>query len=260
MSTTTPRTPRIAGMLRIKNEARWIYRVIDAISPVCNAGVWVMDDRSTDDTVKICASHPNCHVRVSPHDKLNESRDKNWLMAIVMNNADPDWVVQIDGDEEVEAAGVQEIARLCEEGKHPAYTFQVLYLWNKENQVRADGIYSNFHRPSLFRTRGIDLRFGTTYTGNGSNLHCTNVPQALVKKAALSTVRIKHYGYLHLADRVAKYEFYNRVDPGNPLEDGYRHIVQGDIPSVPAWMQLRHAGPLMLVEYNEKRAVEVVHG
>jgi hypothetical protein len=60
---------------------------------------------------------------------------------------------------------------------------------------------------------------------------------------------IIHYGYLCKEDRLRKYEMLNRVDPGNEAEDCYRHIVQGDVPEVPASAVLRHAGPLQLAPY-----------
>jgi hypothetical protein len=60
-------------------------------------------------------------------------------------------------------------------------------------------------------------------------------------------VRLYHLGYMCPEDRLRKYQWYNTIDPENESEDRYRHMVQGDIPEVPAHLKLKHAGPLRLV-------------
>jgi len=57
-------------------------------------------------------------------------------------------------------------------------------------------------------------------------------------------VRCLHYGYMRPEDRLRKYEWYRNMDSGADLEDGYRHIVIGDI--FPADSRFRYAGPLKL--------------
>jgi len=56
-------------------------------------------------------------------------------------------------------------------------------------------------------------------------------------------------------DRIRKWKFYNSMDPRNrdegfdpahPERGSYPHIVQGDIPEVPAGIRLKHSGPLKL--------------
>jgi hypothetical protein len=43
---------------------------------------------------------------------------------------------------------------------------------------------------------------------------------------------------------VRKYEWYRNIDGENPVEDGYRHMVVGDI--FPAESRFRYGGPLQL--------------
>jgi hypothetical protein len=66
--------------------------------------------------------------------------------------------------------------------------------------------------------------------------------------------RLIHYGYIDRAMRLAKYDFYNTLDPDNALEDRYRHIVAGDIPEVPAHITTKWAGPLKLEEFAPVQA------
>jgi hypothetical protein len=49
---------------------------------------------------------------------------------------------------------------------------------------------------------------------------------------------------MHKEDRIRKFEWYNEADPGNVREDGYRHMVVGDV--FPAKARFQHGGPLAL--------------
>ena len=105
------------GLMRVKNEARWIKRGVESILPVCDQ-VLIMDDHSTDGTREICASLPKVKAFLSPFapGDLNETRDKNYLL----NQSrlfGSDWILMIDGDEML-AEGAEEtiraaIARKC---------------------------------------------------------------------------------------------------------------------------------------------------
>ncbi len=248
----------IFGFLRVKNEARWIKRVLVAILPVCKH-IFILDDNSTDDTVALCESLPNVSVFRSPFGTLDESRDKNWMLQKLFdtvpaedqhylngNPTSPYWCLAIDGDEEL-AAG--DAAVLAEEAKGQEHTFalRVLYLWDRANQVRVDGVYANFRRPSLFRLMNRDFTYKSTPWGNGANFHCSNIPQEMLHCSRPSGARLLHYGYMDREDRIRKTNWYNTIDPGNEGEDCYRHCVQGDVPEVPADAKLKWAGPLQIV-------------
>ncbi len=230
----------IAAMLRVKNEARWIARVIKSILPLCERVV-IMDDHSDDGTPEICSSFERVIVVPSPFSGLDESRDKNWLLAHAMELR-PKWILCIDGDEELEAGAADRIRTVLEHSKPCSYALRVAYLWDAPDQVRTDGVYGRFYRPSLFYASA-----GSHFcsTANGGNFHCGNVPWSGVPARILAATLL-HYGYMERADRIRKYEWYNERDPGNRFEDCYRHIVQGDLPEVPATAKLRHGGPLRL--------------
>lgn len=243
----------IAVLMRVKNEARWIGRVIDSVKEL--GPVFVMDDASTDDT-RVIAIQRGAVVYASPFVDLplNEVRDKTWLVNRVRADwlADiggcPDWFLLIDGDEELERGGVEKIRKACASNAADIFSLRVLYLWDRENQIRVDGLYEKLSRMSLFRNNPA-WTFESYYKGIGTHcgLHTGNAPQGEKVRYGMLDACLLHYGYLFAADRKRKFEWYNRVDPANEVEDCYRHIVQGDSGEVPADAKLKHAGPLRLV-------------
>jgi hypothetical protein len=126
-----------------------------------------------------------------------------------------------------------------------------LYAWNSPDQVRVDGVYANFRRPSLFRLMNRSFSFQTTPWGG--NLHCSSIPQEMIAGFKPCEASLLHYGYLDAELRKRKHDWYNHVDPGNVAEDYYRHITQGDPGGVAAYRRLRHAGPLQLASLTEVR-------
>ncbi len=225
------------GLLRVKNEARWIERSISSIMPLCEQ-VLVMDDNSEDDTRTISAGIPGVTVMESPFKGLDEVRDKNWLLSKA-EPLNPEWIVWIDGDE-ILAPGQQKPLRDAMRGHCPCLSLKILYLWNDWQTVRMDGVYGDFHRESAFRPNGSKF----VASGRTANFHCGNVPLGNRTSRRVMSIPLLHTGYMNRQDRERKFAWYNGNDPANPYEDGYRHMVIGDL--FPASSRFTHAGPLKL--------------
>jgi hypothetical protein len=262
--------PTIFGMLRVKNEARWIDRVLKAIVPHCER-IFVMDDHSTDGTPEFCrAVGEKVTVWASPFDMMDESRDKQWMldrMGLLVSDhhlagdpSSPYWALAIDGDEEMTPQSAQFLRAAVHVAGAKAWRTRIPFLWNDPETVRVDGVYLtsfiNNGRPSLFRMMNRNFGFLKTPFGSGSNFHCSSIPQELLGAAQPSKITFKHWGYLDQADRLRKWDWYNRIDPHNNAEDWYRHMIQGDVTQrncphcneavvIPTG-KLMHAGPLQL--------------
>lgn len=207
-------------------------RVLESIAPVCDH-VFVFDDHSEDETVKDCYRELNEGVTVlcSPFrlGVIDESRDKNYLLDHVLE-AEPDFVLAIDGDEVLEHGAYKTIADATSGNPAElpvAWSFKVCYFWDSETQYRVDGVYGNFRRPSLFRVgfqKTRMLRYRNTTCGG--NLHCSNLPEGLTGATVDIDCRLKHFGYVDRPLRMRKFDFYNALDPNNESEDCYRHIAE----------------------------------
>jgi|HubBroStandDraft_4_1064222.scaffolds.fasta_scaffold03171_16 glycosyltransferase involved in cell wall biosynthesis len=231
----------VVGALRIRNEERWIERSIRSFLPICEH-VYVLDDHSGDSTVDICRSVPEVTVFESPFTGLDEARDKSYLLdrATVEFPCPVDWVCFWDGDEALApgAADVLTAAMRHAPRSVRALALPIWYLWDREDQRRADGVYRDMTRVSVFRP-GTE-RFEATGAGN---LHCGNCPQGIRGRQRVEAPLL-HMGYLDRADRERKLAWYREQDPNNEREDNYSHICVGDI--YPADSKFRHGGPLEL--------------
>lgn len=235
---------KCVGLLRVKNEARWIKRVLTSIVPVC-AAIFLLDDHSEDETAALAASaDPRVTVLHSPFEGIDEARDKNWLLSEAARE-DPDWALVIDGDEVLQN-GEQLGAQMAQTSA--AYlVIPILYLWNDEQTVRTDGIYGRFRRASAFRVSSDPVCRTWRNWRSSAKLHCAGVPDAILsRRGELAHSRLLHYGYIDAELRRKKFEFYNQVDPANDEEDGYRHVIQGDPGGPGAQESLKWAGPLKL--------------
>lgn len=229
------------GLLRVKNEARWIERVIESIQPVTDR-VLVLDDHSSDATPEICEAN-HCKVFRSEFTDIHEARDKDFLLSKIweVGARVGDYCFMIDGDEVLHQPDIPALQAAMSFGV-PCCSLHIVYLWDREDQVRVDRWYREFRRPSLFRLTSRSLAFRRTQFGG--NFHCSSAPAQLLDMITPIDARLLHLGYLHREDRVRKYHWYNSVDPGNALEDQYRHMVIGDL--FPAASAFLHAGPLEL--------------
>ena len=247
----------IVGLMRVKNEARWISEAVSELRRLADA-VLVLDDHSEDNTVDL-ALRAGAHVITSPFDGIDEARDKDFLVEQAWKRYGPfagnDWAIMLDGDEVLmdHWEMLECMSRVSEEGRPVALAPSILYLWDSPEMVRIDGIYGSFYRQSAWpigASGGVET-FRRTKYGNGANFHCSSVPDAFTRHFQRIPVRVKHYGYMHRDDRIRKFHWYNTIDPLNDFDDRYRHMVIGDL--FPPTSRFRWAGPLKKVPLRDFR-------
>ena len=221
-------------MYRIRNEERWIEKSLEATSEVCQEIV-ILDDCSTDNTLSICKKFPkvvDIYERKEPL-PLDEVRDRNKLLKIALTR-NPDYVLSIDGDE-ILAPNSKEILLSEIMDLYPndiVFSFQMLDMYDKPNQYRADG---DFNKKAHIRLMKINdytrnLKFVESgYPGNAHSLHFPPTKYVPVR----SGVKILHYGYYDKNTRLKKFQYFHEVDPGGSDFDGYKDLISGDLdPSI----------------------------
>jgi glycosyltransferase involved in cell wall biosynthesis len=168
---------RIACMMRIRNEARWIRKSLEQTFKVAQTIV-ILDDGSDDDTRVECVdavggqidSYENGAVSlitgkqlvageenilhyikspfrpaVRPTQAVSEIRDKNFLWEYCKSRVNFTHMLCLDGDEVLSKEFVQDFGELYEalEAEVDIVTVPFLYLWDTSNTIRIDGIYGN---------------------------------------------------------------------------------------------------------------------
>jgi len=218
----------IVAVYRIKNEERWIAKSLESASEICTKIV-ILDDGSTDNTIKICKSF-NKVIKIHEQRGLpfDEVRDKNILLRMALD-LKPGFILSLDGDEIIQPHAsdllFEDLSILYPDVS--LFEFQSLFIWDKPNQFRCDGVYGSIWYKRLMRMYGQsgDLHYeNTKYPGNA---HSTRLPQNAKdwNNPIRGKIKIFHYGYYDEPMRRQKYEFYNHLDPKNTDFDGYVHIL-----------------------------------
>lgn len=97
--------PKIRGLMKVRNEAHIIKDTLDAWASFCTGGIYIVDDVSDDDTVKICRAHPAVKdvIELSTWDPDREKAE--WfnrelaLRRAQQDSGPDDWFVYFDADE-----------------------------------------------------------------------------------------------------------------------------------------------------------------
>ncbi|WP_306524135.1 glycosyltransferase [Dokdonella sp.] len=250
---------KIVAMLRIKNESEWIAEVLASIERIADEIV-ILDDHSTDDTVRICrtfrkvvALHEQCDRDV------DEVRDKNILLAMALER-DPDWILAMDGDEVLEESAAKRIRDGIRSAppQVATFAFEWLYFWNDREHYRVDGKYHSLWHPRLLRMAGQDRqKLAFRNTGHGGNFHCGSLPANVVGLSSRLDVKVKHYGYLHRIHRERKLEFYRQHDPEAAAQGYYDHLVDETGMQLLVWKERPFSPAPSVADYFKNARPEV---
>ena len=200
----------IAGLL-IKNEAdRYLRKCLDDLVQYVD-GFVVVDNGSTDDSVKICQSYEKCLVVQinSISWQTGESTLRQELFNLICKY-NPEWVLIIDGDEIFEEKFKQLLPKLMNSQDFDWYGFKIFHFWGNETFYRIDKLWrphNGYIRMCRYKPN-FDYIWADAVAGSPLP---TNVHKVLMGKK--TKTRIKHLGYANQEDIKRKFDRYiNRND------------------------------------------------
>jgi len=177
----------------------------------------VADDGSTDRAEEVCRSFPEVSTVLPwPESFFDEGLDRNMVLGLA-KGTQPDWILMMDIDGVFQDGIVSRIGDMMAQDEYAVWDFHMLRFWHGKTHFRMDGPWGhetlNHVHPRLFRDQpGLRYPF--------QRLHGAHILGAL-GKAAVSDVRIRHYGYARPDRAREKHQLYRRVDP----QGDYRHLV-----------------------------------
>jgi len=249
---------KIITAIRIKNEERWLQKVFDSLKGI-SSEIIILDGASIDKSLEICEKCKEVVQIIHQEDlTLDEKRDKNQLLEAAKKR-NPDFIFSLDGDQvistETKHLFLKEIRNNPEIN---VFQHQELFIWNKFDLVRYDGIYQNLWHNHLVRIKNQPdfLKYG----GNEhpGNLHLGYVPQNAIgyDNPFKSRVKILHYGHFDNAIRKKKFDFYTTIDPTNTRFDGYKIMLpQKSKLSGPRGIELKKLSEVIKIIKKEEKIV-----
>lgn len=168
--------------LVVKNEEKYLFQCLASVKDVADE-IIVVDTGSTDKTVEIARQFTDRVFNFKWRDDFSKARN------FALDRASGDWVLFLDGDEELDPGSVPALREKIERGDAEGYLVKVLNYYDSGNEVLTapDVIFRLFRNKKAYR-----------YTGAIHEQICDNIvnlnPGAKIEIA--EDITIIHYGYL----------------------------------------------------------------
>ncbi|GAA3408500.1 glycosyltransferase [Paenibacillus hodogayensis] len=228
------RNGKLTLSMIVKNEGgRYLRRALEAHREWIDEAV-IIDDGSTDDTTDICeqalAGIPLRLIRNPQSRFANEVvlRKQQWDETV---GTDPEWILNLDGDEIMESGFGGQIGGIME-GGYDAIYFRLYDMWS-ETHYRED-VYWKAHQ--MYRPFLIRYKPGLAYEWKETPQHCGRFPLTIGTFSYwCHPARVKHFGWARREDRQAKVDRYLALDPGarfgwqeqyDSILDEHPHLVE----------------------------------
>ncbi|MCL6604065.1 MAG: glycosyltransferase [Paenibacillus sp.] len=205
--------PKLTLTMIVKNESpRFLRQVLETHRKYIDEAV-IINDGSTDDTAALCLDILKdipvhiVHNVISKFSNEIELRKQQWEEVI---KRDPEWILNLDGDEIFEDRFAQEIDNLLREDNVDLFCFRLYDFWTKDH-YREDAYWRSHlsYRPFLLR-----YNKDFNYVWNELPQHCGRFPENIFEVPhQLSDLRLKHLGWSKPEYRMEKYLRYLQLDP-----------------------------------------------
>ncbi|MBA3454490.1 MAG: glycosyltransferase family 2 protein [Deltaproteobacteria bacterium] len=216
---------RVLAVLQLRNEELYLQGCLDHLRGFVD-GVVAIDDGSEDRTAEILAADSSViSVITKPRSVGEHQWDEVGNKRALLERAKElgaDWVLATDADERLERKFLVELRAVVGELPDVKAAIWCRELWDRPDSYRVDGVWGS---PNKLRVRLFPMPPELTFDNN-VQLHGPWAPD-LVQKMPL---RKLDYNFYHLkmirrADRIARRDFYNRLDPEKKFQKiGYDYL------------------------------------
>ena len=206
------RAVRLVATIAVRDDARFLPGWLRNVVPHVDAIV-ALDDGSSDGGGDILAAHPAVlEVLRVPVDRprWDEVGNHRALVTAAVDHG-ADWIVCLDADERIEVAFRDRVERAIRRGRlagMQAFAVRFLELWNAPETVRVDGIWGRKSAARLFRARADHV-----YDTRELHAHKAPLQARRFGRFPLADLRVYHLRMLTAADRAARRERYESLDP-----------------------------------------------
>ncbi len=215
---------KIVCVMQVRNEATPLPGCLDHLRPYVD-GFLALDDGSTDGTAAVLAGEPAMLDVISlpvrePH-TWDEAGNKKALLSRAAELG-ADWVLCTDADERWEQRFLEQARDVAETCTREDVWWTVTWLrelWNRPDQYRCDGEWGRKRRGRYFRLP--DVR-----DSDEKPLHGPWEPPSIRERAHRRYgFNLYHLKMIDAADRSARRDHYQRLDPENKLQEaGYAYL------------------------------------
>lgn len=204
---------RLTAIIQVCNEAdRYLEMVLDDLSVYVD-NIVIVDDASTDSTVKLCKSYKKVtrlvELTESHFDREWELRTILWQAAVSIN---PDWLLSVDADEIYENKVKSQIHQLMNQEDFDWVGFRFFDFWGDFTHYRDDQYWNIHRRHTMTLVRYLPEYH---YFYPQMNHHVPRLPLSYtVLPGHHSELRLKHLGWAGSEEeRYRKYLRYLEKDP-----------------------------------------------
>lgn len=230
--------PKLTLTMVVKNEEnRYLTKVLEEHRKYINEAV-IIDDGSIDHTVDICLDVlKGIPVRlvkneVSMFSNEIELRKLQWKETLA---SEPEWILNLDADEVFENRFASEIHQLIAQEAIELFCFRLYDFWSPTHYREDRCWQSHFsYRPFLLRYRDH-----LSYRWKETAQHCGRFPENIFELPHhLSSLRLKHLGWVDPQHRLEKYQRYMLLDPEAKYgwKEQYMSILD-DNPNLIPWIE-----------------------
>jgi len=214
---------RVLGLMRVRNGGLELPKALDSLANWCD-DIYVLNDRSTDETAQVLATHPGVSNIV--HARADLPADP-WLipesvgLELLYRMADfcrPDWIIIMDHDQVFVADIAIRAALAAVPDDVACLKIALTSSWNDPRFPRMVPLMG-----SARSTRHALWRYFPGMRAGRQPLHNKHCPTNLAQHGRLELlagVRLEHSGWDTLAKRIAKVKLYQRLDPTGEFNHG----------------------------------------